>query len=244
MRKLRKLLVLLRNPVYRRGLLYGVGATTEHRHFLSRQKFMTVLDAGANKGQFSLAVRAQFPRAHILAFEPLSEPAAIFRRLFGPDRCVTLFPVALGSQSGKQVIHISRRLDSSSLLPIGDLQSKIFPGTEEARTEEIRVECLDSILAGQDLPAPVLLKVDVQGFEQHLLLGAEETLRRVSTIYIELSFVPLYHGQALADDIIRWLQTRGFALAGIYNLAQDPTGKTVQADFHFERCDAGAGATL
>jgi 23S rRNA U2552 (ribose-2'-O)-methylase RlmE/FtsJ len=61
-------------------LRYRVLAGAEHRHVLSRN-MNTVVDIGANRGQFSLAVRQWASKARVISFEPLSGPAAIFRKV-------------------------------------------------------------------------------------------------------------------------------------------------------------------
>lgn len=235
MRKIRKLFALLLRRDYRRALRLGSAAAIEHNSFLRNASFNTVLDAGANKGQFALVVRAHHGAATIISFEPLAGPADIWRRIFSGDSKARVFQVALGNQAGEKTIHISRREDSSSLLPIGKLQSDIFPGTEEICTEAILVERLDVSLQGENLARPVLLKIDVQGFEMELLKGAQATLAQVDSIYAELSFVALYEGQALANEVIHWLSNNGFGLSGVYNMAYDRRGLAVQADFHFRR---------
>jgi FkbM family methyltransferase len=237
MRKVRKLFLLLSHPVYRHGLAYGVGAAIEHTSFLKNEFFATVLDAGANKGQFALAARAHYPIARIVAFEPLPRPAVIFRKVFSTDANVSFMPIALGSTPGEEIIHVSGRADSSSLLPISALQSQTFPGTEEVGIQTIRVERLDGVLMSETLARPVLLKIDVQGFELELLKGAEQSLAHIDDIYVELSFVPLYDGQALTGDVTAWLRERGFVLAGVYNIAHTAGGRPVQADFHFRRLE-------
>src|ERR1700730_7725 len=80
--KCRKLLKALANPVYWRGLKYGVAPTIEHDAALAGLRVNTVIDVGANKGQFSLLTKRLFPTARICAFEPLPRPAQIFRRVF------------------------------------------------------------------------------------------------------------------------------------------------------------------
>jgi hypothetical protein len=99
----------------------------------------------------------------------------------------------------------------------------------------IHVALLTEILSDKDIAEPALLKIDVQGFELSALKGCGALLERFHDIYVECSFVELYGGQAFADEIIMWLQQRGFRLAGVYNLALDSRGLAVQADFHF-RC--------
>ena len=63
-----KALALSRNPVFRKGLLLGIGATIEHHDILSALAPEVVVDIGANVGQFSLLARGLFPAANVYAF--------------------------------------------------------------------------------------------------------------------------------------------------------------------------------
>lgn len=234
-RKFLKLLALSKTPLYRNALSAGVGAAIEHAPFLRNHAFATILDAGANKGQFALVARQYNPNAQIFSFEPLAAPAAIWRKAFSSDQRARVLPVALGAGASQQTIHISRRMDSSSLLPIGALQTKIFPGTEEIGTETIQVDTLDAAMRDVEIASPALLKIDVQGFEMPLLEGAQTTLAKIDAIYAELSFVPLYEGQKLAGEVIQWLAERGFYLAGVYNMTYSDSGAAIQADFQFQK---------
>lgn len=238
-RRLVKALRLLPNPVFRRGLRFGVGATIEHRAVIEGMALATVVDIGANVGQFSLLVRGLHPAARIYAFEPLDEAAARYRRLFAGDANVTLFQAAIAPEQGTATMHVSAAADSSSLLPIGDRQSELFPGTEEVGTAEVETGPLDAFLAATDIVAPALLKIDVQGFELEVLRGAQSLLDRFAHVYVEASFEALYEGQALAHEVVAFLEDAGFAEAGRFNVSHGPDGKPVQADFLFRR-SAGA----
>jgi hypothetical protein len=141
--------------------------------------------------------------------------------------------VAIGPERGRATIHVSARDDSSSLLPIGERQAAIFPGTAEVRTESVDVAPLDSLVAAGEIEAPALLKLDVQGFELQALQGCESLLDRFTYVYVECSFIELYAGQALAHEVVAWLEARGFRLLGTHNMSYDASGREVQADFLF-----------
>lgn len=233
MHKIKKLTKILRCPFYISALRNGVAAGVEHRSILSTLNLNTIIDIGANRGQFSLIARKYFPEAKIIAFEPLSEPANMFRRVFISDRLTLLHELAIGPQECNQIIHISRADDSSSLLPITRLQNKTYPGTEEITTRSVFVKPMDSVLIPDEIKAPAFMKIDVQGYEKQVLEGCKSYLSLFSYIYIECSFIELYDGQALAHEIIAYLANYGFILSGIYNLDQDKNGLPVQGDFLF-----------
>ncbi len=235
MGKLQKIAKIVRYAEGRRGLTHGVAAAVEHEEFLKNHGFGTILDAGTNKGQFSLIAVCCQPSVRIIGFEPLSGPARKYRRLFDGCTNIELRQVALGSLPGEAEVHISQRDDSSSLLPITDTQTRTFAGTCEVGLEKVRVETLDRVIDVARLPRPVLLKIDVQGFELELLKGAESSLASIDHVYSELSFLPFYAGQPLAPEVVRWLSDRGFNMAGVYHIAYSASGLAVQADFHFRR---------
>ena len=100
-----------------------------------------------------------------MSFEPLAEPAKCFRSIFTNDRAVILHQAAVGPEPGEALIHLSRRDDSSSLLPITALQNQIFPGTQESGTETIKVGRLEEFVSAEEIEPPASLKLDVQGYE-------------------------------------------------------------------------------
>ncbi|MBP1609969.1 MAG: Methyltransferase FkbM [Acidobacteria bacterium] len=213
-------------------LAHRVLAGAEHRPVLAMD-FQTVVDLGANRGQFALAARQWAPRARVISFEPLAGPAAVFNKIFMKDHLVALHQVAIGPDAGWTPIHIAAADDSSSILPISTLQQCLFPSTGEVRTETVRVGRLAEFLSPGEIILPALLKLDVQGYELQALAGCEDLLEHFSHVYAECSFVELYSGQALAEEIIGWLAKRKFRLSGVYNASYDKKGNAVQCDFLF-----------
>ncbi len=227
-----KLARLLRSRSYRQALREGVAASVEHSVIPFDEGIQTVLDVGASRGQFALFAAHRFPEARIICFEPQPGPMTELNEVLG-DR-VEKVPLAIGSAPGTASMNISRRDDSSSLLPIGSKQSKVFPGTESVDSLEVEVTTLDAALP-DELARPCLLKIDVQGLELEVLKGATGVLPQVDEALIEGSFIELYEGQALADDVITVMKDAGLRLAGTYGKTTDADGRDVQADFFFRR---------
>mgnify|MGYP005855263529 CR=1 FL=1 len=215
---------------------HRVLAGTEHRHVFS-EEWKTVVDIGANRGQFALAAREYAPHARVIGFEPLAPAAAVFREVFRNDPQVVLHQAAIGPEARSAPIHVAAADDSSSLLPISKLQEELYPGTQEIGTETVRVGRLIDFIAPDEILRPALLKLDVQGFELEALKGCEDMLGRFALVYVECSFAELYEGQALADDVIAWLRERGFRLSGVYHISYDSRGLAVQGDFLFASAD-------
>lgn len=235
-RKLSKALKSCRTPLGRRALKYRTSPSFEHRDLLlSLGPMNTVVDVGANTGQFAMISLLSYPNAHIHSFEPLKRPADTFRQVLAHEPRVTLRQFALGSTPSRASMHVTARDDSSSLLQPG-LQTEIFAGTNEVRTEEIEVMRLTDVLSQDKIQKPALLKIDVQGFEAEVLKGCEAVLHLFDWIYCEVSFVELYNGQALAGEIVDWLNKRGFTLAGAEtDQEMKRNGRSVQADLLFAR---------
>lgn len=213
-------------------MLHGVAPAIEHTRALGRFAFRTVVDVGANRGQFATFARSMFPQSQIYSFEPLEGPAQLFKRYLGDEDRVHLFTSAIGDHAGDKTIFVASSDDSSSLLRPTDAQNQIF-GITVARTEQVSVRRLSECLSGRQLQGPALLKIDVQGAELDVLRGSADLLSLFDVIYVECSYLPLYEGQPLFPEIARWMDGHGFHLAGVYNQHVDATHGPIQADFLF-----------
>jgi FkbM family methyltransferase len=232
--RLHKILKALQNPITLGALLKNrTLAASEHNKVL-KLPLSTIVDVGANKGQFSLAMRSQ-SNARIYAFEPLSKAAETCRRNFADDNNFVLFEAAIGDSLGSQVIHVSASSDSSSLLSIGAAQIDNFPGTHEVAQEMVKVGPLSHFIAHDELEKCCLLKLDVQGFELQALKGCSDYFDKIQYVYCECSFVELYEGQALISEVVSYLNQHSFGLTGVYNLQTAKDGSCLQADFLFSK---------
>ena len=155
--------------------------------------------------------------------------------MFQGDDLVTLHEAAVAPTQGPATMHVSASADSSTLLPISDRQSELFPGTEEIGTADVVAGPLDAYVARDRIAAPAMLKIDVQGFELEVLRGSESLLAVFQYVCVEASFEALYEGQALISDVAAFLEGRGFVEAGRFNIAHTADGAPIQADFLFQR---------
>ena len=234
-RRARKLVRLIADRRFRSGLRHGVAATIEHAGALAGRDFASVVDVGANRGQFTLFAAGLYPQARIFAFEPLPGPYRVLARIAAGHARTQTFRAAVGPRAATARIHVMHPDDCSSLLAPTGHQSAIFPRTRLAGTLPVEIAPLHAFLGPGDLSAPALLKLDVQGFELAALEGCASLLDRFAAVYVEGSFVPLYAEQPLADEVLARLREQGFRLAGVYNLVHDRGGRAVQADLLCER---------
>jgi FkbM family methyltransferase len=237
-KRIQKLMATLASWRFIKALLfYRVLAGSEH-HYVLNLKFKTIVDIGANRGQFALAARQYCSDAMIIAFEPLIKPAALFNRVFSGDQGVRLHNVAISYEEGKLEMHVSKRDDSSSLLPIAYAQKDLYPGTEEVSTLNVNVGPLRKYIAATEVKGRALLKIDVQGYEYQVLIGCHDLINKFSFVYCEASFVELYSNQKLVKDVIEWMEINSFFLIGVYNISYSKkTGQAIQADLLFKRQD-------
>lgn len=233
--KIRKALRSLAHARDRHALKRGIAASLEHSVVLrSLPRAGTILDIGANKGQFILEAIKWHPEANLIAFEPLeSERALLEYALAGLPR-LKIYPVALGQDDITAQFHVSASADSSSILQQTPLQAETFPGTQNTARVDIPVRRLDHVLELSDLIGPVICKIDVQGFELNVLLGFGNLLDAVDYLIVELTNIPFYKGAPNSADVVAFLASRGFKILGIYAMYTEH-GVSLQADFLFGR---------
>ncbi|MBZ5627427.1 MAG: FkbM family methyltransferase [Acidobacteriia bacterium] len=192
-----------------------------------------LFDVGANVGQFAQGLRQAGYRGRIVSFEPGSDAHRGLVANAAADAGWTVAPrMALGAETSEVVLNVAPYSEANSVLPIRSLHTEILPGSAYTDSEAVHCGRLDDV-ASEYLRSGdrALLKLDVQGFEKQVLEGAEELLRQCSGVYLELSTVPLYEGQALIDDVLGHLYTRGFRLWWIKPGFIDPSnGRLLQMD--------------
>jgi len=199
----------------------------------------SVLDVGANVGQFAVAVAVLMPQARIDCFEPL--PFCVQRLRANTRRFdrVTVHELALGNREGEIPFHVNSHSHSSSVLPLASAHTEAFPHAVETGVIPVKISTLDMIASVLDLQPPILLKLDVQGYEKETLLGGAQTLARVDYAVVETSFKPLYEGEAPFIELILLMEGLGFRFIGPVGWLPDAQIHTLlQIDALFQRNQA------
>jgi FkbM family methyltransferase len=201
---------------------------------LKNQDIKTVLDIGANTGQFARDIHNRLPKAQIYSFEPLKDGFDLLMKNMADVADFKAFNVALGETTGKMQINRSAFSPSSSMLKMAELHKKLYPKSAESAKEEITVKRLDDMAEEFHIKKPLLIKVDVQGYEDKVIAGGKNIFGQASVVVIETSFVKLYEGQPLFGDIHDQLRALGFSYHG--NKEQhwnEKTGEPIYEDSIF-----------
>ncbi len=241
LRRARKLAHIAARSGYRPAMRRRIFPAIEHEAMFASFQFDTVIDVGANIGQFAVTAHCANPKARVFCFEPLGGCVVRLRGLAQDYPRLVIYDHGLGAQAAEFDINVASNLGSSSILDFTDLQLETYPGVTVVGKETIRVEALDTIATPEMTQGRTLLKMDVQGFELEVLKGAVATLENIEAIYLEASFLPLYADQPLATELIVWLDQHGYGLAAIYNVDSGAGTTPSQADCLFLRKQEIAG---
>ncbi len=202
------------------------------KHF----QIKSILDVGANKGQFALRLLKNNFEGNIMSFEPLNEEYEMLKKLSSKKknwkvarRC------ALGDINKIKKFHISGNRESSSLLKILRKHTDLRPDSKTIKIEKINVERLDNFKREiSKLEKNLLLKIDTQGSEIDVLKGAGNLIKNIKCLFVEVSLVPLYKNQKLWLDIIEYVKKFDFNVWSVDQLLKNNiTGQTYQIDIFF-----------
>jgi FkbM family methyltransferase len=196
----------------------------------------TVLDIGASCGDFLMRVRPILPGAFIHCFEPLPELYALLEKRVRRDPRAKAWNLAVGDADGVQIMHRHEDIFMSSLLPLTEHTVKAFPSTAKWSPQEVKLTSLDKWAESQILEPRLLIKMDVQGYERHVIKGGMSTIQKADLLLTEVSFMQLYEGEYLFDELYQTLRTLGFRCVAMGHPSRDPTtGRSLQNDILFAR---------
>lgn len=204
--------------------------------WLRQGNIRTILDIGANTGQFSRTVHALLPHASIYAFEPQADCFEVIRQGFAGAPNLHAVQTAVGDEDGEITFHRNEFSQSSSILELTDTHKDAFPWAQESCEIQVPIHRLDTLQSDIDLTSAVLIKIDVQGYEDRVLRGGEQVVRQADFVLIETAFEQLYEGEATFDAVYEIMLGYGFHYAGNLDQIINPaTDRPLYADALFLR---------
>lgn len=160
------------------------------------------VDAGASGG---IPKRLRIAERHLktIGFEPDIRSEGDFLRR------------GIYKEKGTLDFYLARTKTDSSVFRPNQEFLDLFPNPERfeaSGAQTIEVDTLDNQLKEKNIGDVDLIKADIQGCELAALEGAEEILKSVFGIEIEIEFMPIYKNQPLFDEVNDFLRKRGFEL--------------------------------
>ncbi|MBC8321625.1 MAG: FkbM family methyltransferase [Bacteroidetes bacterium] len=146
------------------------------------KQIKTVVDIGANVGYFSLFMLANFPKAKVIAFEPMPVNFKLLSKYMQENSTLD-FAVINKAVSSKGQGSITLNYDSTDSFTT---DASIFDASSRADSIEVKTTCLQDIIYDNKLDNIDFLKLDCEGSEYAILYDAPTSiLNKISIMSIE-----------------------------------------------------------
>jgi len=205
------------------------------KYLLNKHQINTVLDIGANIGQFSKLLRKNGYKHQIISCEPLTEAYTKLEEVAKSDLKWETHKIAIGKEIVTSTINVSENSYSSSLLQIHDNHLEAEEASKFIGNQNIEIKKLNHVFIPQK-NNKTLLKIDTQGFELEVIEGAIDVFNHIDVVLVELSIIPMYKEGPLYTSVISKLDKLGFELYQFYpEFTSSTSYRLLQANGFFVR---------
>lgn len=191
-----------------------------------------LFDVGANSGQYGTLARTLGYSKKIVSFEPLNDAFFLLNEVSKNDINWFVNNYALGNENTKSIIHIAGNSYSSSILEMLNTHLNAAPESAYISTQEIEIKTFESIYSQFCTEKNnIMLKVDTQGYEKNVIDGVGDFLENISILDLEMSLVPLYENGMLFNEMLDYVESKGFKLFSLENeFSDEANGQLLQVD--------------
>ena len=192
------------------------------KEFLRDNGINLVLDVGAFHGTYCALLREEAGyTGAIRSFEPCSESYQVLCSMLARDPLWRGYQFGLSDHDSTAVLNTHPgRGNFNSLLRLREEGGRAYcVDTAKASTEPIQLNSIDTIWdeITQDISAPrVFLKIDTQGHDMAVALGAAAHLPNIIGIQTEMPVVEIYDGMTPMTDALSQYQRLGYVPIGFY----------------------------
>lgn len=184
---------------------------------LPRDKKITFFEIGAHVGKHTELFLEIFPQAELWVFEPDPRNTAELKRL-GFNKKTKLFELAIGDRDGDMQMYLSsgkvQKGDTRTTLQNWTFSSslkkpkehiKMAPWVKFEHFAKVKVARLDTLKKEHGFGDIDFIWADIQGAEDMMIAGGQETLARTRYLYTEYANTEVYEGQIPLDEIVKRL---------------------------------------
>lgn len=232
-----------------RGRVHQYPEILALRRFLTRFAVDCVLDVGANVGQYATMLRSDCRfRGTILSFEPNPAVFADLKARARGDARWHVFNLALSDRDGTAPFHLTHSTQLGSLnVPLQGEASLLPDHSHSQGTVDVETRRLDGMWAGlrrEHGISNALLKMDTQGHDRSVCVGAGAVLGAMSGIQTEMAVRPLYEGATDYRAMTELLAEAGFVPSAFFANNKGHFPLLVEMDGLFVRADLTDGLDL
>ena len=200
----------------------GVSLEHDYCRFLGRPR--TVFDVGAHEGESLRDFLCWFPQATIHCFEPARTAFSVLAGRASRFPNVTCHNLAMGSVVGNSTLFVRTASLNSSLkqYPTHHSQERVVD------TQSVQVATLDMVTDELGVEQIDLLKVDTEGGDLDVLLGARKLLenQRVRLVQVEAGVASDNHKHVGQRELEDHMTSFGYQIFGLYDQTYDwPSGR-------------------
>ncbi|NEN23424.1 FkbM family methyltransferase [Cryomorpha ignava] len=195
-----------------RSISVGNDPFIDIKNHFGNIELSTFFDVGANTGQTVSRIKAEKPTSTIYAFEPIKDT---FDKLYAATKHfakVHLENIGFGAEVGTLTIGIAKNSLWNSFKNLPNVENTIS-------NETVTVETIDNYLSKNDVKRINFLKIDVEGFEIPVLIGAKNTLSsdKIDFIYCEVGINKNDKHHTPFIEVIHLLTEYNFKFVAFYD---------------------------
>jgi FkbM family methyltransferase len=164
-----------------------------------------------------------FPNAHFVLVDPRAESRAALTGADAP-RNATFFETALGLKKGNLLLNIphSSKGEEGAMASFRTRTDTMADKFTKLDKRKVPVTTLDLLSA--EIPGRFGIKIDTEGFEDEVLSGASDTLKRTDFVILEMSLIQRFAGIAPPSQIITRLAHAGLEFRDVLRMTGDGKG--------------------
>lgn len=212
-RRLKRVVEQITGTHLLRNLPFGISVSHDLGLRFPGYHVDTIFDVGANIGQSALGYAAAFPSSKIYCFEPIGETNEQLQRNLEGQKQILCYNLAFSDSEGKSTM-ISNSTSTMNCF----LRDVSDAGLSAQETEQVHVSTLDEFCKISKINRISYLKIDTEGEDLNVLIGARGLLgeNALDMIEVEAGMNPGNKYHVPLERLKEYLESYSYFIFGIY----------------------------